>query len=58
MAENTHGHYQPNYTVQTGNVTHLPHIQNTSSGVNIIQIWGGQRQKGLGDFYRKHNVIK
>lgn len=31
---------------------------NTSSGVNIIQIWGGQRQKGLGDFYRKHNVIK
>ena len=34
MAENTHGHYQPNYTVQTGNVTHLPHIQNTSSGVN------------------------
>ena len=34
MAENTHGHYQPNYTVQTGNVTHLPHIMNTSSGVN------------------------
>ena len=36
MAETTypHGHYQPNYTVQTGNVTHLPHIQNTSSGAN------------------------
>ena len=34
MEENTHGYYQPNYTVQTGNVTHLPHIMNTSSGVN------------------------
>lgn len=31
---------------------------NTSSGVNIIQLWGGQRQKELGDFYRAHRVIK
>lgn len=31
---------------------------NTSSGVNIIQLWGGQRQKELGDFYRHHGVIK
>lgn len=31
---------------------------NTSSGVNIIQLWGGQRQDELGDFYRYHKVIK
>ncbi len=31
---------------------------NTSSGVNIIQLWGGQRNKELGDFYRYYNVIK
>jgi len=31
---------------------------NTSSGVNIIQIWGGQRNKELGDFYRSHKIIK
>lgn len=31
---------------------------NTSSGVNIIQLWGGQRKKELGDFYRYHRVIK
>lgn len=31
---------------------------NTSSGVNIIQLWGGQRNNELGDFYRYHNVIK
>jgi hypothetical protein len=31
---------------------------NTSSGVNIIQIWGGQKQGELGDFYRHYNVIK
>lgn len=31
---------------------------NTSSGVNIIQLWGGQRNKELGDFYRHHKVIK
>lgn len=29
---------------------------NASSGVNIIQLWGGQRQGPLGDFYRHHNV--
>lgn len=29
---------------------------NTSSGVNIIQIWGPQRQGELGDFYRAHGV--
>ena len=31
---------------------------NTSSGVNIIQLWGGQRNDELGDFYRHHKVIK
>lgn len=31
---------------------------NTSSGVNIIQLWGGQRHGELGDFYRHYNVIK
>lgn len=29
---------------------------NTSSGVNIIQLWGGQRHGELGDFYRYHGV--
>ncbi len=31
---------------------------NTSSGVNILQLWGGERKNGLGDFYRAHKVIK
>lgn len=31
---------------------------NTSSGVNIIQLWGPQRNGKLGDFYRAHGVIK
>ncbi|MEG0805490.1 MAG: sugar-transfer associated ATP-grasp domain-containing protein [Lachnospiraceae bacterium] len=31
---------------------------NTSSGVNIIQLWGGQRQGELGKFYKYHKVIK
>lgn len=31
---------------------------NNSSGVNIIQLWGGQRQGELGDFYRSHGAIK
>ena len=31
---------------------------NTSSGVNIIQIWGPQRYDKLGEFYRYHGVIK
>lgn len=29
---------------------------NASSGVNIIQLWGGQRRGPLGDFYRHHHV--
>lgn len=29
---------------------------NNSSGVNIIQLWGGQRHGELGDFYRYHGV--
>ena len=29
---------------------------NTSSGVNIIQLWGGQRHGELGDFYRHHGI--
>ena len=29
---------------------------NASSGVNIIQLWGGQRHGELGDFYRYHGV--
>ena len=31
---------------------------NTSSGVNIIQLWGGQKNGELGDFYRAHGIIK
>ena len=31
---------------------------NTSSGVNIIQLWGGERYGKLGDFYRQHGIIK
>lgn len=31
---------------------------NTSSGVNIIQIWGAQRNKELGEFYKYYNIIK
>lgn len=31
---------------------------NTSSGVNIIQLWGPQRYGELGDFYRFHGAIK
>lgn len=29
---------------------------NTSSGVNIIQLWGPQRENELGEFYRAHGV--
>ncbi len=31
---------------------------NTSSGVNIIQLWGGQKNKELGNFFRHHKAIK
>lgn len=31
---------------------------NTSSGVNIIQLWGGQKRGELGDFFRHYNVIR
>ena len=31
---------------------------NTSSGINIIQLWGGQRNSEFGDFLEYHNVIK
>ena len=31
---------------------------NTSSGVNILQLWGGQRQGKLGEFFRYYGVIK
>ena len=31
---------------------------NTSSGVNIIQLWGGQRNKELGNFYKQEKIIK
>lgn len=31
---------------------------NTSSGVNIIQIWGPQRNKELGEIYKFHKIIK
>ena len=31
---------------------------NTSSGVNIIQLWGPQRYGRLGQFYRDHGIIK
>lgn len=31
---------------------------NTSSGVNIIQLWGGQKKGELGDFFEYHGAIK
>lgn len=31
---------------------------NASSGINILQLWGGQKNKPLGDFYRYHHLIK
>lgn len=31
---------------------------NKSSGVNVIQLWGPQKQGELGDFYRFHGAIK
>lgn len=31
---------------------------NTSSGVNILQLWGGQRQEELGDFLKYYGAIK
>lgn len=31
---------------------------NTSSGVNILQLWGGQRKGELGEFFRSYGVIK
>ena len=31
---------------------------NTSSGVNIIQLWGGQRNGELGNFYRRYGAIR
>ena len=31
---------------------------NTSSGVNILQLWGGQRQRELGEFFRYYGVIR
>ena len=30
----THPNYTPNYTVETGNVSHLPHIMNTKAGID------------------------
>lgn len=30
---------------------------NTSSGVNILQLWGGQKNEILGDFFRYYDVI-
>lgn len=31
---------------------------NTSSGINIIQLWGGQRRSEFADFLRYHRVLK
>lgn len=31
---------------------------NASSGLNIFQMWQGERNTELGNFYRKHNIIK
>lgn len=31
---------------------------NSSSGLNIIQLWGGQRKKELGDFFRYYGAIR
>ena len=30
---------------------------NTSSGVNILQLWGGQKKGELGEFFRNYGVI-
>lgn len=31
---------------------------NATSGVNIVQLWGGQRNGKLGQFYREHGYIR
>mgnify|MGYP002645789492 CR=1 FL=1 len=31
---------------------------NTSSGINILQLWGGQKNQPLGDLYRYYKLIK
>jgi len=31
---------------------------NTSSGVNLFQMWRGERRGPLGEFYRRHGIIK
>lgn len=31
---------------------------NTSSGVNLFQMWRGERKGPLGQFYRRHGIIK
>ena len=31
---------------------------NSSTGVNILQLWGGQRNEELGTFFQYHGVIK
>ena len=31
---------------------------NASSGINILQLWGGQKNKELGDLYRYYKLIK
>ena len=31
---------------------------NSSSGINIVQMWEGQRNKELGNFYRAHKIIE
>jgi len=31
---------------------------NASSGINILQLWGGQRDRELGEFYKYHKIIK
>ena len=31
---------------------------NSSSGVNILQLWEGQRNKELGEFLKYHKIIR
>ena len=31
---------------------------NSSSGVNILQLWEGQRNKELGEFLKHHKIIR
>ncbi len=31
---------------------------NASTGIDLIQLWGGEKNKELGRFYKKHNIFR